>query len=89
MDPQQSEEKQALIDAGIDLKQVRTAKDLVQSDDVFFAATGISGCPMLGGIDCSGDQVITQSIAIRGQTGSVAIINSCHKRNKTMNGSAA
>ncbi|MEF2143935.1 MAG: class II fructose-bisphosphatase, partial [Desulfovibrionaceae bacterium] len=42
-DPQLESEKKAMAEAGYDLKQVYTAADLVKSDDVFFAATGLSG----------------------------------------------
>ncbi|HET7762945.1 MAG TPA: class II fructose-bisphosphatase, partial [Phycicoccus sp.] len=40
--PKDDEERQKAIDAGHDLSQVLTTDDLVSSDDVFFAATGIT-----------------------------------------------
>ena len=43
LDPQSYVEKDAIVDAGIDMRAVLTVNDLVKSDDCFFAATGISG----------------------------------------------
>ena len=43
LDPQSYVEKEAINEAGIDLREVLTVNDLVRSDDCFFAATGISG----------------------------------------------
>lgn len=45
LDPQLPEEKEALVEAGIDLEQARTAKDLAQSDDVFLQPQGYPAAP--------------------------------------------
>jgi len=84
LDPQLPEEMHALQEAGIDLRQVRSVKDLVQSEDVFFAATGISGGTFLGGVVYSGDGAITHSLVIRGKTGTVRYIESRHKWDRLM-----
>lgn len=50
LDPQSEAEKAAIQEAGIDLAQILDADTLVQGDDVFFAATGISGGTFLRGV---------------------------------------
>lgn len=54
LDPQSEAEKAAIQEAGIDLAQILDADTLVQGDDVFFAATGISGGTFLRGVQFSG-----------------------------------
>jgi fructose-1,6-bisphosphatase II len=49
LDPQLPEEKRALETSGIDTRRIRNVRDLVRSEDVFFAATGISGALSLAG----------------------------------------
>ena len=51
LDPQSEAEKAAIQEAGIDLAQILDADTLVQGDDVFFAATGISGGTFLRGVE--------------------------------------
>src|SRR6201995_1484348 len=47
--PRDDEERQKALDAGHDLDRVLTTDDLVSSDDVFFAATGITDGELMGG----------------------------------------
>ncbi len=84
LDPQLPEEKQALKTSGIEVQQIRNVNDLVQSEDVFFAATGISGGTFLGGVDYSGSGAVTHSLVIRGKTGTVRYIESRHKWERLM-----
>jgi Fructose-1,6-bisphosphatase/sedoheptulose 1,7-bisphosphatase and related proteins len=60
----------------------------VKSDDVFFAATGISGGDFLRGVEYTGDGAITHSMVIRGKTGSLRYIESIQKWEKLMKFSA-
>jgi fructose-1,6-bisphosphatase II len=84
LDPQLPEEKQALINAGVDIQAIRAVKDLVRSEDVFFAATGISGGTFLGGVDYTGNGAVTHSLVIRGKTGTTRYIESHHKLERLM-----
>ncbi len=84
MDPQLDEEKQALLDAGVDTRHVHTVRDLVKSEDVFFAATGISGGTFLGGVDYTGSGAVTHSLVIRGKTGTVRYLESLHQWDRLM-----
>lgn len=84
LDPQLPEEKQALTDAGINTQTIRSVTDLVQSEDVFFAATGISGGTFLGGVDYTGSGAVTRSLVMRGKTGTARYIESHHQWERLM-----
>ena len=66
LDPQSDKERQALKDAGIDLNVTLSQDDLVHGDEVYFAATGISGGTFLRGVTFSGFGATTHSLLIRG-----------------------
>lgn len=82
--PQSYVEKDALEKAGIDSREILTVDSLVRSEDVFFAATGISGGDFLRGIEYTGNGAITHSMVIRGKTGSVRYIESIQNWKKLM-----
>lgn len=82
LDPQSYVEKEAIIETGIDLRQILTVDDLVKSDDCFFAATGISGGIFLHGVRYSGIHTITHSMVIRGKTGTIRYVESYHNIGK-------
>ncbi len=84
LDPQTETEKQSLYNAGIDLSKLLEVDDLVKADDVFFAATGISGGSFLHGVQFHGQGATTHSIAIRSKTGTVRHIQSSHNWEKLM-----
>jgi len=66
------------LDAGHDLSRVLTADDLVSSDDVFFAATGITGTELLSGVRYSRGDASTHSLVVRSQSGTIRSIKSEH-----------
>jgi len=84
LNPQKKEEIEALKKEGADLKKVRNVDDLVRSEDVFFAATGISGGTFLSGVTYTGKGAVTQSMVIRGRTGTIRYIKSVHNFTKLM-----
>ena len=57
---------------------------LVKSENVFFAATGISGGTFLGGVRYTGTGAVTYSLVMRGKTGTVRRIESHHKLTRLM-----
>ena len=73
---------------GYDIDKVLTIDDLVSSDNVFFAATGITGGDLLDGVDYYPDGALTDSVVARGLTGTVRRIRSRHKISKLRNISA-
>jgi fructose-1,6-bisphosphatase II len=80
--PRNDDERQALLDAGYDLNRVLSADDLVQSDDVFIAATGVTTGALLRGIRYVTDGVITDSIVMRSRSGTVRRIEARHQLSK-------
>jgi len=56
--------------------------DLIASDNVFFAATGITTGDFLRGVDYFPDGARTDSLVMRGLSGTVRRIISTHKMSK-------
>jgi len=56
--------------------------DLVASEDVFFAATGITDGELLHGVKYYGDGARTDSLVVRGLTGTVRQISATHRWDK-------
>jgi fructose-1,6-bisphosphatase II len=77
--PRSDEERQALVDAGYDLDRVLTTNDLVTSDNVFVAATGVTTGALLRGVRYVRDGAITDSIVMRSRSGSVRRIVARHQ----------
>jgi fructose-1,6-bisphosphatase II len=88
LDPQSPAEKAALAAAGLDLSEILDVRRLVASEDVFFAATGISGGTFLRGVDFTGSGAVTHSLVLRAKTGTVRYIESHHNWSKLMRFSA-
>jgi fructose-1,6-bisphosphatase II len=76
--PQSAEEKQAILDAGFDPKEVLTCRDMVRSNDIYFAATGITGGPVLKAIRYRGEYFETHSLLLRAATGTRRFIQAEH-----------
>jgi len=67
--PQNDEERTAIKKAGFQIGQVLTCNELVSSEYVFFAATGITNGPLLNGVEFHGSRAKTHSLIIRGERG--------------------
>jgi fructose-1,6-bisphosphatase II len=67
--PQTDEERGRVLEAGLDLKQVLSGDELVASDDVFFAATGITDGLLLKGVHYTAAGATTHSLVLRGSSG--------------------
>ncbi|MCX7951590.1 MAG: class II fructose-bisphosphatase [Clostridiales bacterium] len=82
--PMNEEEKQRCFKMGIeDLNKVMQLDDIVKSDDVYFAATGVSDGDILKGVVFLGkDRAKTSSIVMRSKTGTVRYINAIHDLSK-------
>lgn len=78
LEPQSYVEKEAIEEAGIDLREILTTNSLVKSDDCFFAATGISGGDFLHGVRYESKNAVTHSLVIRGKTGTLRYVESYH-----------
>ncbi|RNC28900.1 MAG: Fructose-1,6-bisphosphatase class 2 [Candidatus Dichloromethanomonas elyunquensis] len=62
----------------VNINKLLTLNDLVGTDDIFFAATGITEGPLLRGVIFSGDGATTHSLVMRGKTGTVRFIEARH-----------
>jgi len=67
---------------GIDINRVLTMDDLVASDDVFIAATGITHGDLLDGVSYYKDGAQTDSLVMRGLTGTIRHIIADHHLSK-------
>jgi len=82
--PQRAPERDAVAAAGLNTTAVLTEEELVNSDDVFFAATGITDGVLMSGVRYSGDGAATESIVIRGRSGTRRIVRAEHRLDKLM-----
>ena len=81
--PRSEEEKQAIVDAGLDLEAVLTRDDLVGGENAFFAATGVTDGDVLQGVRyLSSGAATTESLAMRSRSGTVRRIHARHDRSK-------
>jgi fructose-1,6-bisphosphatase II len=77
--PRDDGERQEAIDTGLDLDQVMTTRDLVSSDNVFFAATGVTGGDYLRAVEFRREEhVVTHSVIMRSKTGSIRYMTATH-----------
>ena len=67
-----------------DLNKVLTIDDLVKSDNVFFAATGLTDGELLDGVKYYGDGARTHSLVMRSKSGTVREIIARHRWDKLM-----
>ena len=69
-------------EAGYDFDKILTMNDLVSSEDVFFTATGITDGELLKGVRYFGNSASTDSLVVRGMTGTVRQITATHQIDK-------
>jgi fructose-1,6-bisphosphatase II len=81
--PRNDEERTAAVDAGYKLDQVLTCHDLVQGENAFFSATGVTDGDVLQGVRYQGDRgATTESLVMRSRSGTVRRIHARHDRAK-------
>lgn len=80
--PKDDDERQKALDAGHDLDRVLVTNELVQGEDVFFVATGITDGELLKGVRYRGSTVRTHSIVTRSRSGTIRIVESEHRLDK-------
>jgi len=73
------EELKRVKEMGIeDIDHVLTLDDLVRTDDVVFTATGITDSELLPGVRFNSQCAVTNTLVIRGTTGTVRFIEASH-----------
>jgi len=82
--PRDDSERQYARDNGIDIDEVLFLDNLVDSDNVFFAATGITRGELLDGVQYHGRGARTSSIVMRSKSGTIRRIESNHRWDKLM-----
>jgi fructose-1,6-bisphosphatase II len=80
--PRDDDERDRLAAAGLDPAAVLTTDDLVKSDNVFVAATGVTTGALLRGVRASAQGVETESIVMRSRSGTVRRIAAYHPSEK-------
>ncbi len=65
-------------ESGLDLSQILTIDDLVRSDDVFFAASGVTSGEMLKGVEYVAGGATSESLVMRSRSGTVRRIQTEH-----------
>src|SRR3954453_23577420 len=80
--PKDDDERQRAIDAGHDLARVLSTDDLVSSDNVFFAATGVTDGELLQGVRFHAAGATTQTLVMRSKSGTVRFMESDHRLRK-------
>jgi fructose-1,6-bisphosphatase II len=77
--PRDDAERAYAADAGLDLDQILGLSNLVESDEVFFAATGVTTGELLRGVRYVADGAWTHSVVMRSRTGTVRFIEARHR----------
>lgn len=80
--PRNEDERRIVQEKNIDVTKILTQDDLVQSDNAFFAATGITDGELLQGVHYFADGATTQSLVMRSRTGTIRKIDARHRLDK-------
>jgi fructose-1,6-bisphosphatase II len=80
--PRNDEEAARCRELGMDLSRVLTLDDLVASDNVFFAATGVTDGEFLKGVKYQGDKIKTTSMVMRSKSGTIRYVEAIHQLDK-------
>ena len=82
LSPQSEAEAAAVEAAGFDVSRVLTQDDLVQGDNCFFAATGLTDGELLRGVRFDNHGARTQSLVMRSRSGTVRFVDARHQVRK-------
>lgn len=77
--PRNDSERAWAAEAGIDLTEILDLRRLVDSDDVFFAATGVTAGELLDGVRYTAIGAETHTLVTRSRTGTVRFIAAKHR----------
>jgi fructose-1,6-bisphosphatase II len=80
--PRNDDERDEALALGYDLDAVLTTDDLVQGDNCFFAATGVTDGELVRGVRFDKRGAETQSLVMRSRSGTVRLINAHHRLDK-------
>jgi fructose-1,6-bisphosphatase II len=80
--PKTDEERERGRAAGLDFDKVYGADDLVSSDNTMFVATGVTDGGLVEGVRRKGRMIRTESIVLRGRSGTIRRIVADHLAEK-------
>ncbi len=80
--PRNNDEKAAALAEGYDLEEILTLDRMIESDNCFFAATGITDGELLKGVHYDAKGAYTQSLVMRSKSGTVRLVNAHHRPEK-------
>ena len=80
--PRNTDEHNEAVALGYDLTRILGIDDLVQGDNCFFAATGITDGELLNGVHFGPDAVTTESLVMRSKSGTVRKVEAWHHLDK-------
>lgn len=78
LSPQSEEERSSIEAAGLDKNRILTCDELVNTNNIYFAATGITNSAILSPIHFQGDWVETHSLLLRSETETRRFIDGEH-----------
>ena len=76
--PRHDEDRALAAERGLDLSRVLTIDDLVKSDDVMFACTGVTTGDLLKGIEYVAGGARSESLVMRSRSGTIRRIQTDH-----------
>jgi len=80
--PKDDEERDRAIAAGHDLDRILGINDLVTSDNTYFVATGVTDGQLVEGVRKRGPIIHTESIVLRGRSGTIRRVGADHLAEK-------
>jgi fructose-1,6-bisphosphatase II len=80
--PRDADESRRVVEAGHNLGRVLATRDLVDSDNVFFVATGITDGELLAGVRYRPGGASTSSLVMRSRSGTIRRVDSQHQLTK-------
>jgi len=80
--PRNDQEREAVVEFGLDLDEVLDVDRLISGNDVFFAATGVTDGDVLEGVRYTATGATTESLVMRTRSGTVRRVSAVHDRAK-------
>jgi len=76
--PRHDDDRRRAAELGLDIDRVLGIEDLVQGDDVFFAATGVTAGELLRGVEYVAGGATSESLVMRSRSGTLRRITTEH-----------
>jgi len=80
--PRNDQERSEAVNLGYDVDAVLDTDDLVTSEDCFFSCTGITPGQLVEGVTFDGRGATTESLMMRGKSGTVRVVKARHRLTK-------